>query len=596
MAYTYSPLEFSDSIRLLLLQPASDRNETLRGCLVTRTLSSIQDDLQIKYNALSYVWGDPVSKHNLELIEETEDRTFQLGLTTNLHGALTDIRDASREIWIWADAVCIDQHNLDERGHQVGLMGDIYSGAGCTIIYLGPSSPDIAYAFHAIQSQLQTSTKRQASIPGNTAQEADLDVEILNNAIHAICSRDWFTRGWVFQELVLSRNPRVQCGQHRVGWDHLRTLIQKFQRGRTSASRFHNMDKPRSDHDARTFFQLVTLRKGARLSDPRDFFFCLMGIASDAKAVQERLPIDYSLAVRDVFLRATGYMIDTVGLASVLKYADTKTTNCGLPSFVPTWGISGLPTTSARRCSIPVEFESGKRGVAEDHQCLFIEKELISQITALGVVIPRHKAFVDAYRQSLQLLEDCAEPDEGSTLEGLWQYLAKSKGGRHLWRRFGLAMVAGHFEAWTIDPIDLKENVAPWYTFNPYLGKQELQAISSMIRLVEQNFSLSGHKNDYAPEHRLAISGRLLAIVPADTVNGDLVARLGTPDDRTSDSEYPWFVFRPIERGSLGKSVLQDYQLSGLPIAVVSRGVAHPLVHKIPWANKSGIKYRLLLI
>ncbi|KAI0144958.1 heterokaryon incompatibility [Pestalotiopsis sp. NC0098] len=79
-------------------------------------------------------------------------RTFQLGLTTNLHGALTDIRDASREIWIWADAVCIDQHNLDERGHQVGLMGDIYRGAGCTVIYLGSSSPDIEYAFHAIHS------------------------------------------------------------------------------------------------------------------------------------------------------------------------------------------------------------------------------------------------------------------------------------------------------------------------------------------------------------------------------------------------------------------------------------------------------------
>lgn len=595
MAYTYSPLEFSDSIRLLLLQPASNRNESLRGRLVTRTLSSIQDDLQIRYNALSYVWGDPVSKHNLELIEETEYRTFQLGLTTNLHGALTDIRDASREIWIWADAVCIDQDNLAERGHQVGLMGDIYCSAGCTIIYLGPSSPDIEYAFHAIQSQFQTSTKRQTSIPENTAQEADLDVEILNNAIHAICSRDWFNRGWVFQELVLSRNPRVQCGQHRVGWDHLRTLIQKFQRGDTSASHFHNMDKPRNDHAARTFFQLVTLRKGTKLSDPRDFFFCLMGIASDAKAVQERLPIDYSLAVRDVFVRATGYMIDTVGLTSVLKYVDSKTPNCGLPSYVPTWGILELPTTSTRKDPLQAECRLSERGVAEDRQDFFIDRAILIRITALGAIIPQHKAFVDAYCQSLQLLADRAEPDEGSPLEGLWQYLAKSENGSDLWCRFGVAMSGIHSEAWTIDPIDLERFTDPC-TFDSKIEEGALQAISSMIRLVEQNLSLSGHQNNSVPEHRLAMSDGLLAIVPADTVNGDLLAGLGRPHHRKTDPKYTWFVFRPVEPGSLGKSDLRAHESSGLPIAVVSRGVALPWLYNLRWASRMAPRRRILLI
>ncbi|KAI0144957.1 hypothetical protein BJ166DRAFT_82333 [Pestalotiopsis sp. NC0098] len=359
------------------------------------------------------------------------------------------------------------------------------------------------------------------------------------------------------------------------------------------------MDKPRSDHDARTFFQLVTLRKGARLSDPRDFFFCLMGIASDARAVQQHLPIDYSLAVRDVFVRATGYMIDTVGLTSVLKYADPKPPNCGLPSFVPTWGILELPTTSTRKDPLQAQCQLSKRGVAEDHQDFFIDGALFSQITALGAIIPQHKAFVDAYRQSLQLLADRAEPDEGSPLEGLWQYLAKNENGSNLWRRFGVAMSGVHSEAWTIDPIDLERfqdlRFVP-YTSDREIQERELQAISSMIRLVDQNFSLSGHQNNSVPERRLAMSGRLLAVVPADTVNGDLLAGLGRPQDSKTDPEYPWFVFQPIERGLVGKSVLEDYEPSGRSIAVVSRGVAHPWVYKSPWANDMGIRHLFLLI
>lgn len=38
---------------------------------------------------------------------------------------------------IWADAVCINQNDVDERSSQVGIMSDIYSSAKGCQIWLG---------------------------------------------------------------------------------------------------------------------------------------------------------------------------------------------------------------------------------------------------------------------------------------------------------------------------------------------------------------------------------------------------------------------------------------------------------------------------
>lgn len=42
-----------------------------------------------------------------------------------------------RSLQIWADAVCINQQDLDERSSQVGVMGDIYKAAKDCQIWLG---------------------------------------------------------------------------------------------------------------------------------------------------------------------------------------------------------------------------------------------------------------------------------------------------------------------------------------------------------------------------------------------------------------------------------------------------------------------------
>jgi hypothetical protein len=41
-----------------------------------------------------------------------------------------------RIVRLWIDAVCIDQENAEERGHQVGQMSRIYRNGICNFVYL----------------------------------------------------------------------------------------------------------------------------------------------------------------------------------------------------------------------------------------------------------------------------------------------------------------------------------------------------------------------------------------------------------------------------------------------------------------------------
>ncbi len=67
-----------------------------------------------------------------------------------LRPVLTALRSEDESLILWIDAICINQDDVNERGHQVRLMQAIYTMAQCVIIWLNtdvdPSSP----AFSAV--------------------------------------------------------------------------------------------------------------------------------------------------------------------------------------------------------------------------------------------------------------------------------------------------------------------------------------------------------------------------------------------------------------------------------------------------------------
>ena len=141
--YSYSSLVGrSGEIRVLELY-LHDDDSPLCGAIKHEHLSALSG-----YGALSYVWGNPQATETLIV----DDKHFCM-ISKSLAQALRDFRTWARSnagsacpgyvhrCQICADAVCIDQSNLDERVEQVLLMGQIYSRANVVAIYTGPALP-----------------------------------------------------------------------------------------------------------------------------------------------------------------------------------------------------------------------------------------------------------------------------------------------------------------------------------------------------------------------------------------------------------------------------------------------------------------------
>jgi Heterokaryon incompatibility protein (HET) len=116
----YIPLADSDEIRLLYLQPR-DHSDTIAGMLMHVKLSE-----KPAYEALSYEWG----KKEVKLIQLNGEK-FQV--RENLFNALSKLRHQFTPRFLWIDALCIDQNDLNERNHQVPQIVRIYSQAQSVI-------------------------------------------------------------------------------------------------------------------------------------------------------------------------------------------------------------------------------------------------------------------------------------------------------------------------------------------------------------------------------------------------------------------------------------------------------------------------------
>ncbi|KAF6829584.1 ankyrin and het domain-containing protein [Colletotrichum plurivorum] len=210
-AYQYEPLSAPDSIRLLLEPFASSHDDILRGSLLNTTLWECDYDLIDNSTALSYVWGSGEKPCQILL----DGQAF--AITRSLHDALRDMRDGTRVRRVWADALCINQLDIPERNGQVALMRRIYSGANNTVIYLGDLTVHVSGVFTAASPR-----PPHNSAPA-TAEDASGGVTAV--AVRDLLSRPWFKRVWVFQELVLSRDPWVQCGRSRIRWNDICRLL-----------------------------------------------------------------------------------------------------------------------------------------------------------------------------------------------------------------------------------------------------------------------------------------------------------------------------------------------------------------------------------
>ena len=137
---------------------------------------------------LSYVWGgdQPKLTSSTAALLKGEgglDKVWD-SIPTTIRDAISVCQELG-ERYLWVDALCITQDSSKDRRIQVLRMRQIYASAKCTIA---------AVSSMAASEGLMPKTKRSSA--GGCQSEAELD-ELVDNA-------PWSTRGWCYQEKVLS--------------------------------------------------------------------------------------------------------------------------------------------------------------------------------------------------------------------------------------------------------------------------------------------------------------------------------------------------------------------------------------------------------
>jgi hypothetical protein len=162
-SFSYTPLESSEDIRLVVIEPG-ERDSPLLCRLITARF-----DEDPVYEALSYVWGP--TDHPGCVILDGQAKS----ITSNLWSALTHLREYDQRHrqgdqdfkprCLWIDAICINQDDVLERNHQVQHMSRIYSRAATVLVWLGPAYDGSDLAMNALRNKNALKAQKGWSVP-----------------------------------------------------------------------------------------------------------------------------------------------------------------------------------------------------------------------------------------------------------------------------------------------------------------------------------------------------------------------------------------------------------------------------------------------
>lgn len=238
------------------------------------------------FYALSYRWDSSPAGTDIVI----NNSAFSVG--KNLYLALQRLQDylpvdeeRSCELGfkislpIWIDAISINQTDPDEKGWQVAQMGEIYTKASQTVVWLGPAfhgsdkaiarlsevgrnAIDRGFSFEQHwPSWFEHLVERTEEFAEGRLPKEELNLEnffwtfthghVLDRTLsHArgeefikeaekvriealegilkLMRSEWWCRVWVIQEVTLAQELEFLCGEDVISWEHLNTSLLFF--------------------------------------------------------------------------------------------------------------------------------------------------------------------------------------------------------------------------------------------------------------------------------------------------------------------------------------------------------------------------------
>jgi hypothetical protein len=278
-------------------------------------------------------------------------------------------REQSRPILLWVDALCIKQDDVEERNHQVELMRLIFTRCEYAFSWLGKADEDSDLAMDCIAKIARLTSKAAGTrrcIQNLTKENPFCEVGPWV-AIHRLFRRDFWSRVWIFQELVLPKNLVVGCGSKSLSWStfeklenvrgygdalardgfHIRQWISHvdsdIQDNIVAVSRIlltilrYILSSRRAETGSQEYDMVMRLNNSLHLqaTDPRDKIYGFLAITTD-----HSIRPDYSKTMKQVYIEVARSLLPDY--ANVLVYsgisARGNATNASISSsWVPDW-------------------------------------------------------------------------------------------------------------------------------------------------------------------------------------------------------------------------------------------------------------------
>lgn len=334
---------FENQIRVINLLPGSGLDDV--QCEVLEVF--LEDEERVRYEALSYVWGQSTQARTVTMGDERKQ------VTDNLYDALLRLRHSDSKRTLWTDQLCIDQWDPEEKSQQVALMGRIYKSCERCIIWLGELDSGDTTITHT-DAEIALNLIRawgQANARGNPARLAYLS-RSPDAAVHVkhfiqTCER-WWMRMWTLQEVVLAPVATMLWADLVLDWRAVADavngttlphfLMAQYYHVSNLVAVVRSIEWARSDkleHPMR----LLQRWRYRDATDPRDKIYSIMGLFECSPFPS--VPVcDYTVDAALLFRRVTLDLIRQTGsLAPIIGQNGEPHVTPGLSSwcldFVP---------------------------------------------------------------------------------------------------------------------------------------------------------------------------------------------------------------------------------------------------------------------
>ncbi|RTE85000.1 hypothetical protein BHE90_000384 [Fusarium euwallaceae] len=321
---------------------------------------------QVPYHAVSYVRGNPKDTARVTVDGE------EFVISGNLLSLLRQLLRAGVTSWLWADSICINQTDLEEKTWQVNAMDQIYGNAKLVYLWLGPGTPrtdkamkllceygrelveelgptddwDMDEVNPQLYEALSTKKKPRSNAhpvakflykmynePGlhRRDDKRPLSKYPLMDGLRNLLERPFWRRVWIVQEVTLARDALLLCGDESMPIQYFIEAIDVIREWTEIFNELSNFSflwglgqvffttstlmlrKLRMAGRERSLVHVLlgfgTLTGPRYLaSEPRDLVFGLLGVVRERDSFG--LHADYTEPVGTVFARATKGFID----------------------------------------------------------------------------------------------------------------------------------------------------------------------------------------------------------------------------------------------------------------------------------------------